>query len=157
MSYLNQPFNFLSIKNKSSCFLTGEPRRVFQVFPCFTFLRCFYFSAISGFFIFHLSQLFIFYFFSGVSISTFLRCFHFSSFSAVFVFLYRECFFYSQKFFILYSFPIWHSTTSATDFRELFLLSGFFHLTFLPNICENLLWSRLPWEPTVLPRRLQGL
>ena len=36
-------------------------------------------------------------------------------------------------------------TASATDLSELFLLSGVFYLTLLPDIWQNLLLSRLPW------------
>ena len=48
-------------------------------------------------------------------------------------------------------------TASATGLGERFLLSGVFYLTLLPDIWHNLLLSRLPWEPAVLSRRLQGL
>ena len=46
---------------------------------------------------------------------------------------------------------------SATDLRELFLPSGAFYLTLLPDIWHNLLLSRLPLESVVFPWRLQGL
>ena len=52
---------------------------------------------------------------------------------------------------------ICYSIGGATDLRELFLFSGVFYLTLLCNIWHNLLLSRLPWEPAVLPWRLQGL
>ena len=48
-------------------------------------------------------------------------------------------------------------TASGTDLRQHFLLSGVFYLTLLPDIWHKLLLSRLPWEPAVLPWRLQGL
>ena len=41
--------------------------------------------------------------------------------------------------------------------ESIFLLSGIFFLTLLPNIWHNLLLSRLFCKQTVLPRRLQGL
>lgn len=51
-------------------------------------------------------------------------------------------------------------TTSATNLRRRFLPSSFFNLTLLSHIwcmhCLNLLLSRFPWEPAVLPLRLQG-
>ena len=47
-------------------------------------------------------------------------------------------------------------TASATDLRERFSLSRVFYLTLLPDLWHNLLLSRVPWEPTVLPWRLQG-
>ena len=42
-------------------------------------------------------------------------------------------------------------TSSATDLRQRFLLSGVLYLTLLLDIRHNLLLSRLPWEPAVLP------
>ena len=118
---------FLVLKDKNSCFFPGEPCRVFQVFPFFTFLMCFYVSPFSDVFIFHLSQVFHFSPFSGVSFFTFF-----------WVFLY-------------------YCTVSATDLRELFLFSDILYLTPLPDIWHNLLLSRLPWELAVLHWRLQGL
>ena len=41
--------------------------------------------------------------------------------------------------------------------ESVFLLSGVFYLTLLPDIWHNLLLSSLPWELTVLPWRLQVL
>ena len=46
---------------------------------------------------------------------------------------------------------------SVTVLSGHFLPTGVFYLTFLPDIWHNLLLSRLPWEPAVLPWRLQGL
>ena len=48
-------------------------------------------------------------------------------------------------------------TASATDLRELFLVSGVFYLSLLPEIWHNLLLSRLSWEKEIPPWRLQGL
>ena len=63
----------------------------------------------------------------------------------------------SRHFHFNLSGPFWYSfTASATDLRERFLLSDFFYLTLLPDIWHNLLLSRLPWEPAVLPWRFAG-
>ena len=42
-------------------------------------------------------------------------------------------------------------------FERTFLISGVFYLTLLPNILHNLFLSKLPWEPIVPPWRLHGL
>ena len=64
----------------------------------------------------------------------------------------------SRHFHFNLSGPFCYSfTASATDLRECFLLSGVFHFTVFPDICHNLLLLRLPWEPTILPWRLQDL
>ena len=70
----------------------------------------------------------------------------------------REEFFLLIGDFYLTLLSICHSTASATDLREIFLLWGVFYLKLLlPDIWHNLLLSRLPWEPDVLLWRLQGL
>ena len=101
--------------------------------------------------------------------TVFFRCFHFSalSFTTVFWvfsllisivhvtnFLYPDYFFAA---FLLSTLFLCCCTANATDLRELFLLSGNFYLTLLPDIWHNLLLSRLPLEPEVLPWRFQGL
>ena len=161
---------FLVLKDKNSCFFPGEPCRVFQVFPFFTFLMCFYVSPFSDVFIFHLSQVFHFSPFSGVSFFTFLGrfifhlswvfpcfaflgCFHFSPFLGVFIFQP----FSGVSFFTFFGVFLYCCTVSATDLRELFLFSDIFYLTPFPDIWHNLLLSRLPWELAVLHWRLQGL
>ena len=63
----------------------------------------------------------------------------------------RELFLLSGIFYLTLLPHVCHSTASAMDLRELFLLSGSFYLTLLPDIWNNLLLSRLPWEPAVLP------
>ena len=62
----------------------------------------------------------------------------------------RELFLLSGILYLTLLPHICHSTTSATDLREHFLLSGVFYLTLLPDIWYNLLLSRFPWEPPVL-------
>ena len=69
----------------------------------------------------------------------------------------RELFLLSGIFYLTLLPHVCHSTASAMDLRELFLLSGSFYLTLLPDIWNNLLLSRLPWEPAVLPWRLLDL
>ena len=57
--------------------------------------------------------------------------------------------------------PLWvfllQFVAIATNLREPFSLWRDFYLTLLPEIWHNLLLSRLPWEPAVLPWKLQGL
>ena len=69
----------------------------------------------------------------------------------------RELFLLSGVFCHTLLLHICHSNASATYFKRLFLLSGVFYLTLLPNIWHNLLLSRHPKELAVLPWRLQGL
>ena len=61
----------------------------------------------------------------------------------------RELFLLSGIFYLTLLPHVCHSTASAMDLRELFLLSGSFYLTLLPDIWNNLLLSRLPWEPAI--------
>ena len=68
-----------------------------------------------------------------------------------------ESFFYSHAFFTLHSFPQLPLHRKCYRFERLFLISGVFYLTLLPNILHNLFLSKLPWEPIVLPWRLHGL
>ena len=81
----------------------------------------------------------------------------------VFLLLYRHCYGFERFFLLLGVFyltllPYIHqSTVSAMDFRVNSLLSGIFYLPLLPDISYNLLLSRFPWEPAVLPWRLLGL
>ena len=49
----------------------------------------------------------------------------------------RELFLLSGIFYLTFFPHICHSTTSAMDFRELFLPSGIFYLTLLPNMWHN--------------------
>ena len=145
---------FLVIKDKNSCFLfLDEPRRVFL---CFTFFSVTLFLFMDVF-ILHLSRLF--------SLINFLGCFLFSPFSCfifhrfrVFLCCYttsatdlRKLFLLSGIFYLTFLSHICHSTASATDLRELFLFSDVFYLTLLPDIWHNLLLSRLLWEPAVRP------
>ena len=116
------------------------------MFSFLTFLRCFHFSPFSGIFIFHLSQVF-----------------HFSFFSGVFALLYRECYTFERALFTLRCFLPYAPSPHLPQYRKYyrfqtnFLLSGFFYLSLLPDIWNNLLWSRLLWKSTFLPWRLQGL
>ena len=86
-------------------------------------------------FIFHLPRVFPCF--------TLLRCFHASPFSGV------SMFHLSRIFVLLY--------LECYGFERAFLLPGIFYLTLIPDIWHNLLLSKLPWEPAVLPWRLQGL
>ena len=78
-----------------------------------------------------------------------------------FMLLHRQCNGFEKAIFTLKCFlpntppHICYSTASATDLGELFLPQGVFYLTLFPNICCNLLWARIPWEPAVLSWRLQ--
>ena len=67
-------------------------------------------------------------------------------------FIHFTNFLYTDSFFLPDTSFLYCCTWSATDLRELFLLSGgVFYLTLLPDIWHTLLLSRLPWEPAVFP------
>ena len=132
-----------------SCFL-GELLQVFHHF----FFRYFHFAT-DFFYCFQvLSLLIAFGYFHQLQLfyHCFFRWFHFTTdfyycFSGVFI---------SPTFFTMIVFLSGTSflccgTVSATNFKVLFLLSGVFYLTYLPDTWNNLLLSRLPWEPAVLP------
>ena len=69
----------------------------------------------------------------------------------------RELLLLSRVFHLTLLHYICHSTASAMDLREPFLLSGMFYLPLLSEIWQNLLLSKLSWEPAVFFLRLQGL
>ena len=125
---------FLVLKDKNSCFFPrSTPHGVsfFTFFSVlFTFLGCFHFSPFSEF--------------------------HYWPFSGDFIFqlfqFFCECCGFEKPFFTLSRFlpytpsHICHSVASATNLRELFLLSCVFYFTLLTKIWHNLLLSRLPWS-----------
>ena len=164
---------FLALKDKSSCFFSQDNPAGFSFF---TFFRCFIFHLLSVF-IFHLSQditlydivilnfkqratfsyLVKFTIFSELHLSqvfSLSQVFHFSPFSGIFVLLFL-C--YSQAFFTSHSFPkfvtvpqvlrIWESYFDSQAFFTLHSFPTFWLLSRLPSS---------PWQPAVLPWRLQG-
>ena len=165
---------FLALKDKSSCFFSQDNPAGFSFF---TFFRCFIFHLLSVF-IFHLSQDITLYDivilnfkqratfsceiynifrtspFSGVFTFHLSQVFHFSPFSGIFVLLFL-C--YSQAFFTSHSFPkfvtvpqvlrIWESYFDSQAFFTLHSFPTFWLLSRLPSS---------PWQPAVLPWRLQG-
>ena len=102
-------------------------------FSFFTFFRCFIFHS-AGIYVFHLCWVFSFF--------TFLTCFLFHI-SRVFSF-FQLC----SGVFVRRVLQMWESSLYS---------QAFITLHSVPYIWHNLLLSRLPWEPAVLPWRLQGL
>ena len=140
----------LVLRDNNSCFLSQESPAGFfifhlfevfrfslsRLFPCFTFLGYFQVSPFSGVFIFHLSRVFWFF--------TFLGCFHFSSFSGISFFNFLRCFCVAAPPVL----RIWESI--------------FYSQVLLPDTPSRHLeqpafFSRIPWEPAVLPWSLQDL
>ena len=123
-------FSTPSIKNY--CFL-GEPFRVFHqcFFRCSDFTVDFYYCLLIAFV--HSITVSSGVFISPLVLLLFFECFHFTNF------LYRDWVLSGTSF-------LRCCTASATNLRELFLLSVVFYLTLLPNIRYNLLfYQAFPW------------
>ena len=123
-------FSTPSIKNY--CFL-GEPFRVFHqcFFRCSDFTVDFYYCLLIAFV--HSITVSSGVFISPLVLLLFFECFHFTNF------LYRDWVLSGTSF-------LRCCTASATNLRELFLLSIVFYLTLLPNIRYNLLfYQAFPW------------
>ena len=101
----------------------------------------FHYSPFSGFPIFHLSEVFLFFTFFSVSLFTFIGCFHFSPFWGVSIFHLSEVFpfFTFLRCFIFHHLRVFLCcyTASATDLRVLFLLLAVFYLTLFLHICQS--------------------
>ena len=74
---------------------------------------------------------------------------------------YSECYVFQRALFTVRCFLPYTPSPHLPQYREcfgyeraFFILRGFY-LTLLPYIWHNLLLSRLPWEPTILPWRSQ--
>ena len=131
----------LVLRDNNSCFLSQESPAGFfifhlfevfrfslsRLFPCFTFLGYFQVSPFSGVLIFHLSRMF-----------------------SLFIFLRYFIFHLSQVLLCC-------CTASPTDLREHLLLPGVFTLHSFPPFGTTCFFSRIPWEPAVLPWSLQDL